>query len=127
MCQGRIVGVPGRAAAIQGCRVHLIQWRTSAQSLNNVGVRQGEAAQRRDVREPGFDVVGNLLTVAPIADDEDGCGPRVAEGPQQLVVTEVVYVQVRKVQCGEFADQVAVLCPDVGGIPFVDSAQRERR
>lgn len=127
MCQGGVVGVPGRAAAVQGARVQLVQRCAGAQALNNVGVRQGESAQRRDVRESGVDVVGDLLAFAPVPDDEDGSRPRVAEGPKQFVVTAVVYVQVRKFQGGEFADQVAVLRPDVRGVPFVDSAQRERR
>jgi len=53
--------------------------------------------------------------------------PDVAERAQQLVVTDVVHMQVGKVQRCKGADQVPVLRPHALGVAFIDTAERHRR
>ena len=80
----------------------------SAQSRHGVRVGQCPPAQRCDVGQPREEIVGDLLAGAPVADDQHGGRPHVAQGAQQRVVAEVMDVQVGQVQWRERAHEVAV-------------------
>lgn len=125
--KGRVVDVPSRAAAIKGRRVDVVQVSARAQALDDVGVRQCEAAERGNVRQPSVNVIGDLLAAAPVSHHQDGRGPHLAQGPQQFVVPQVVDVQVREVKWSEFAYKVPVLCADRLDVALVDAPERECR
>src|SRR5690606_32775048 len=79
----RVVGVAGVVAAVDRGLVHLVQRGAGAEPLDDVRVRERELPQRGDVGEPGLDVVGDLLTAASVAHDEDRVRPQAAQGTEQ--------------------------------------------
>lgn len=126
-CEEWVVDVAVRAAGIERRRVDRCEGGIPAQALHDVGIRQGETPQWRNVGESCVDVVRNPVPRAAIAHHQDGSWPSVTERAEEFVISHVMHVQVCQPERGKCGDEMTVLRPYAFGVSLVDTAQRHRR